>query len=287
VEGDYDIGIFEEKSLSDLHFLLFLTLHSSSSYNSLFPGGYQNDSIDHLINLGIQTPIRQEREFYYDQLQRVIFDAASVLSLAYGSFRYATTSVVSPYVFVNRNARICFNYSTASNVNVGHSIQGTIPGNQAIYFPVVDAVIRNLVNQSLTVNLTTAHNLESFLPSFKGTGILYQVSSNQDDVKYHFRFYYDPSEIIDLSIDNFYRYDLDTNTWSPLKIVSSNTSLRYVEVELHGGNHILSFGRKFSLLTYQFLPIISLVFGSVLLFAVVVLFYNFSRLNQLKRRYNL
>ncbi|MHA2094166.1 MAG: hypothetical protein ACW98F_06005, partial [Candidatus Hodarchaeales archaeon] len=239
------------------------------------------------ITLGSQTPIRQEREFYYDQLQRVVFDAASVLSLAYGSFRYATTPVVSPYVFVNRNARICFNYSTVSNVNVGHSIQGTIPGNQAIYFPVVDTVIRNLVNQSLTVNLTMDHNLESFLPSFRGTGIFYQVSSNQDDVKYHFRFYYDPSEIIDLSIDTFYRYDRDTNTWSPLKIVSSNTSLRYVEVELHGGSHILSFGKKILLLTYQFLPIISLVFGSVLLFAVVVLFYNFSRLNQLKRRYHL
>ncbi|MHA2033578.1 MAG: hypothetical protein ACW99Q_29775, partial [Candidatus Kariarchaeaceae archaeon] len=284
VEGDYDFAILIMASLPDPHLLLSASVHSSSWFNSLFPGGYQNDSVDHLINLGIQTPIRQEREFYYDQLQRVIFDDASVLSLAYGSLRYATTPAISPYVFLNRIARICFNYSSVSNVNVIHSIQGTIPSNLAIYFPVVDSVLRNFEDQILYVNLTMDNNLDTFLPDQDIEGKFFQITVDEKSLSYYFRAYYDLDEIRGIPENQIALFEYNENEakWDELETVSSNSSLRYVEVQLSGGDILLSLGHPITQISFIFVPLFSMIILGVIVLIIYTLFTNFKRSKKFK-----
>ena len=132
-----------------------------------------------------------------------------------------------------------------------------------------------------------SYELEQYFHSSSGTGKFIQVSTDQKSVKYRLRCYYNSFEVEELSLDHFYVYDHNSNSWSLLDIIASNNSLRYVEVELKEGLHFLSLGKKFSFITYKLVPIISLLFGSVLLFAILIVFYNQLQLNRFKRRYNL
>lgn len=187
---------------------------------------------------------------------------------------------------LRRNSRPNFNYSVSSDLKM--SVYSDIPiSSQPLYFPFTDTLISSNNNPIFDISISMTYNLADFLPSYKGVGKFFQISSTGEEINYRFRCYYDPSEIVDLSIINLYQYIYASRSWAPLDIISSDPSLRFVEVELEGGSHLISFGRKIGIITYELVPFIAFFFGTILAFAIIVLFYNQFKLNQLKRRHKL
>ncbi|MFX0088173.1 MAG: hypothetical protein ACFFAU_21140, partial [Candidatus Hodarchaeota archaeon] len=280
--GDYEMTIFGWVGLHDPSFMSNF-LHSNGRFNT---GSYSNLALDNYLDLAIESPIHQEREYYFKLVQTEAYVDAPYLLLPESPFYYPRANHVASLVRLSRNGRPSFNYSASFDQDI--HIYSNIPiSSKAVYFPFADALISRLDNQNLEINLTMTYNLDDILPSSKGTGKfwLIQVSNQEEALTSRFRCYYDPYEILDLSLDKFYRYNENSRSWSPLQIFASNSSLRYIEVELPGGSHLLSFGKQ--IIMYKFLPIISLLFGSVLLFAVLIVFYNQLQIIQFKRRYNL
>ncbi len=281
MEGNYDMiiwgfpGIFDPSQMSRF-------LHTNGSFNT---AGYTNSQMDSLLDLSSETPVYQEREFYFKLIQNIAQMDAPYILLPQSSFPYIRAKDVSQFIRLSKNGRPTFPYSTSLVSEVRRYIDVAI-ASKPVYFPFVDALVSQSDNQPLVVNISMAYDLKTFLPATKGTGKFYFIT-NQQDVTYRFRCYYDSEEIIDLSIDQFYQYNWDSSSWSPIEVVSSNSSLRFVEIELPGGNQILSLGKKILLITYKLLPLISVLFGSILFFALVTIFYNHIKLNQYKRRYNL
>ena len=67
LEGDYDILLLTYTSPRDPS-LLWNFLHPSSSVNT---GGYSNSEINFLLEEGVKTPVKQEREYWYFKLQNM------------------------------------------------------------------------------------------------------------------------------------------------------------------------------------------------------------------------
>jgi hypothetical protein len=281
--GDY--GMAFNLPRPDFHDPSFMSrlLHSNGSLNT---GGYSNPLVDSLLDLSVASPVDQEREFYYRQVQNISQVEAPYLLLPESPSYIPLANHVKSFVKLQKNRRPSFNFSSAfPSQKISYS--DILISSKSIYFPFTDAIVTQSDSQSFDLNLTMSYELETFFPSFQETGKFYQLSSEQEGINYRFRCYYDPSEISDFSSVRLYSYTQKTNSWSSLDIVSSNRSLRYIEVELSGGSHFLSFDKKIILTVYKLLPIISLLFGSVLIFAILVLFYNQKMLNQLKRRHRL
>jgi peptide/nickel transport system substrate-binding protein len=279
---DYELTL---QAWSDLYDPSFISdfLHSNGTYNT---GGYSNLGLDYLLDLAIESPIPQEQEYYYKQIQIKAHADIPYLLLPESTYYYPRAHHVASSVRFSRNGRPSFNYSSDLDAKIATYSNITV-SSKAVYFPFADVLFSQSDNQDFIVDLEASRNLEIFLPSFDGTGKFYQINIDLQESNSSIRFYYDPDEIIDLTIIKIYRYNPNTTSWFSLEILSSNESLRYFEVNLPSGKHILSFGKEISLITYKLVPIISILFGSVLLFAVITIFYNQKRLNQYKRRYNL
>ncbi|MFX0125271.1 MAG: ABC transporter substrate-binding protein [Candidatus Hodarchaeota archaeon] len=280
--GDYEMMLVGWAGIRD-PILMNLFLHSNGTLNTF---GYSNSTIDSLFELSNESPVRQEREYYFKLIQVIAHLDAPFLLLIETPNYYPLAYHVQSFVKKHKNGLIGFSFSPSVNVSLS-SYSDVLISSKPIYFPFADAIIAQSDSQALSIDLTMAHDLNAILPSFKGTGKFYQVSIKQKGVNYRFRCYYDHSEITDLSLDQFYQYDPSSHSWSLLMISSSNTSLRYVEVELSTGSHILSLGKQIAFVTYKLVPIISFLFGSVLLFALLTIFYNQLKINQFKRRYNI
>jgi peptide/nickel transport system substrate-binding protein len=282
ISGDYEMTILGWASIHDLSFMTHF-LHSNGAYNT---ANYSNPVLDSFLDLSTESPVHQEREYYFKMVQNITQEDAPYVLLPESLYYYPRANHVIPFVRLSKNGRLCFNIEEGLPSDV-ISYSDIDIFSESLYFPFADALISQSGEQSSIVNLTMTHNLEVLFPSSKGTGKFYQVTIGQEEMNNRFRCYYDPDEILDLSLDQFYRYNERSRSWIPVKVISSNSSLRYLEVELPGGSHLLSFGKQILLITYRFLPIITILFGSVLFFAVVTLFYNQLRINQFKRRYNL
>lgn len=280
--GDYDMVILPLTDIYDPNFLSFL-LHSNGSENT---GGYSNPMVDKLLDLIHSSPAEQEREYYFKLVQVIAQTDAPYLLLPESNFYRPIANHVKDFVRIMKTGRPSFNYHLTYDSDLVSFRQIPIDG-KAVFFPNADVLIAQVDSQPFFVNLSMSHSIEALLPAFKGSGKFYKLESPQTVDLIRFRCYYDDSEVTDLSLDQFYILNPNSESWIPVEIVDSNTSLKYVEIVLPGGAPYLSLGRKLFLLTFRLVPIISIVFGSVLLFAVIVLFYNQMRLSQLKRRYKL
>ncbi|MHA2247414.1 MAG: hypothetical protein ACXADY_20875 [Candidatus Hodarchaeales archaeon] len=295
--GDYDIAVLGFSLLPDPH-IFFDVISPSSLFNST---EYQNSSINTLIDLGVRTPVKQEREFYYSGVQTLIQDAAPYLYLVTERSFYAATPNVMPFVSVS-GAKISFNYSTESLYNniLRFSIkndnqtelseyrimENVKVSSYTIYFPFTDAIIYNLYSQPITVNMTMSHDLGIFLPTQETIGKYYRLSVTNDTSKYRFRCYYDPCEIPGLSPDRLalFQYNEKSNSWEEIETVYSNVFLRYVEVELLGGVKLLKLGESLTQLTYTFFPFVTSITAIMLAVIITTLVKNQKVVISLRKR---
>jgi len=247
-------------------------LHSLSHVNT---GGFENSTIDNLIMLGAQRPVKQEREYYYNQLQILIQDAVPYLYLNYATGVYAITTYVEPYVYLDKLGNIGFHYTVHNNTLVPplkYAVQriksridplayykDIIVSDYPIYFPFTDAIVAPIGDRSLSVSMKMSHQLENFLPDNKLTGKFYQLTVDNEDIEYYLRCYYDLDEIRNISIERLtlFQWNEDSETWVELEPISSNLHLHYVEVKIKG-NTLIRFGEGIIRITFRFVPIFTL-----------------------------
>lgn len=281
-QGEFELALFKVTQLYNPSFLHWF-LHSTGEFNA---GNYSNHLMDQVLELSLTSPIHQEREYYNNIIQTIAQDEAPYLLLFENLNQYCRANHVSSVVKVNKNYRFGFNYSLSVTSEI--FMYTDIPiSSDPLYFPFTDTLITQSDGNNFNIDISMSYELEQYFQSFQGTGKFIQVSTGQKNAKYRLRCYYNSFEVEELFLDQLYSYNQNSNSWSLLDIISFNSSLRYIEVELKGGLHFLSLGRKFTFITYKLVPIISLLFGSVLVFAVVIVFYNQLQINRFKRRYNL
>lgn len=165
-----------------------LFLHTEGELNT---GKYSNPEMDRFIMLGQQTPVQQEREYYYKQVQILAQEEAPYLLLREGQLDYLLTSQLTPLISMSRSGRIGLNYtndgqfaprfklqsSTQQEKNLDKSFhyQNVKILEKPIYFPFADTVIKSTNSQPLTVNMSMSHNLRTFLSTHNEVGKFFEL----------------------------------------------------------------------------------------------------------------
>ncbi len=306
-EGNYDILLFGSSIYHDPD-LSRLFLHSSSPLNT---GGFDNSQIDQLVTNGSQTPIRQEREYFYNQLQPIIQETAPFILLTYNNNIYAMETQLSPYINVNKVKQIYFNYSytdtqsparfkleksqldekRVNNKGISTNYDLNMYSNIEIsayplYFPHTDCVMTPLQQQSYLVNITMSHELNTFLPSQKEIGKYIRIASKEENNTFRLRCYYDVEEVQGKSHEQLalLRYDEREKKWEKLTIVASNATFRYLEVELKGRMNLIRFNEGLLLKTFRLVPFFAIAIGGLVVSALSIVIYNFRKTKYIKGR---
>jgi peptide/nickel transport system substrate-binding protein len=274
--------------------------HSAGSHNN---GVYSNSDVDAFLDLSLESPVFQERNYYLKQMHQLIQqDAAFLLLINLNPF-YARKTVITPHVDL-LHGRFIFSYLPPPNLSLKvltdqktlsqqdrevFFMENVELSNLSIYFPFTDAIITTEGTNPVKVNISMSHNLEAFIPSQEQKGKFYLISADTPEVNYHFRCYYDLSEIEGLSPVHLtlFQYDENQGTWLRVKTLASNSSLQYVEIELRGGYKLLRLGESIIQITYRNLPLFSLIIGSMVSFALLTVFFNQVYINRFKVRFNL
>ncbi|MFX1502195.1 MAG: ABC transporter substrate-binding protein [Promethearchaeota archaeon] len=259
-------------------------LHSSGDLNF---GGYSNSEIDLYTTLGQQTPVRQEREYYYFQVQRVAQEDAPLLLIQEYEKIYLRSYNVTPFIQMSKNTRIIFNYSTQKQNNDIYIMEEIEVSSDPIYFPFTDGVV-TLESEQITSNMAMTHELSNLIPDQQETGKFYELQVNNSDIEYQIRCYYDLDEISNLhEKQEVFQWDYSTQTWNKLEVVASNTNLRFSEIQLKG-NAILRLGQiDLFLLTFRYLPIILIIIGPIIVLTSIILIKNRNVMKKIKEEYNL
>ncbi|MFX0126287.1 MAG: ABC transporter substrate-binding protein [Candidatus Hodarchaeota archaeon] len=308
VIGNYDICLYGELLTYYDPDICRPYLHSSSYTNT---GKYKNGSIDELLILGLQSPVRQEREYYYNQLQPLIQDAAPYLYLTYNNNIYAIAAHLASYIFVNKMLHFSFNYSLPNENSLENSqsknirslekgqifrinenthnlayYTGVEISEYPIYFPFADTIVSTINQQQLTVDLTMSHNLKTFLSTRDESGKFIQVLSDKGDVNYRLRCYYDLEEVEGIPQTQLalFLYIEKEDSWKELEILSSNSLFRYLEVEIRGKSNLIRFGETVLRKTFKYVPYFVIIILGIICSAIFTVFYNFTKTKNIKER---
>ncbi len=304
-EGDYDLILFGSSSYNDPD-LTRLYLHSSSPFNT---GGFEEPLIDELVLKGAKTPVRQEREYFYYRVQPVIQQKAPYIYLTFNKNIYALIKDLNPFVFVNTIEQIYFNYSTQDNQLLGNfklsqqQVEASNSHKQSlypekfqynnievtdypIYFPWADCVLTPLQEQKYHVNITMSKELKVFLPSEIEDGKFILATSDQENKNYLLRCYYDIEEVNEIPHDQLalFLYNEERGEWEELKIQASNSTFRYLEVELSGKRNLIQFNIPNFLKTYKLVPFFAIAIGGLVVCAVSIVIYNYRKAKYIRGR---
>ncbi|MHA2175734.1 MAG: ABC transporter substrate-binding protein [Candidatus Hodarchaeales archaeon] len=224
--------------------------------------GFYNSDIGTLLDLVIQTPVKQEQEYYFYKIQDIIQTTAPMLYLL-------DLKIVSVGLF----GKIHFSFQEEF---APITYEGINLKEKPVYFPHADTIIEKTEYFTLSVDLYMSDNLsDTFNHDFNKKGKFYHMEVDSDLQRYIFRTYYDQIEVDYVEHDELalYRYDINTGNWIELPIVASRSDFRYLEVELEG-DVILWLGEKVTKLTYLLLPFVSFLVGGSLIVTLVVILFN-------------
>jgi peptide/nickel transport system substrate-binding protein len=274
--------------------------HTNGSHNN---GMYSNTSVDNFLDLSLQTPVFQEREYYLKEMQKLIQQDAPFLHLLNVHPFYARRSEITPYVdllyerfifqylpFPDPSYRLLTDETTFSSQNNEiHFMENIELSNLSIYFPFTDAIMTIEGTDPVKFNMSMSLNLTAFISSQELIGKYYLISADTPDVWYRFRCYYDPSEIKSIPPDKLalFQYDDDVRSWLEVDIISANSSLRYIEIDLKGEYNLIRLGEAIARLTYRNLPLFSLIVGGMVSFALLTIFFNYQYTKRFKERFKL
>jgi peptide/nickel transport system substrate-binding protein len=283
-QGDFDIFIVHAWHGGSA--FLFSTLHSSSSSNF---GNYNNTLMDFYLEVGIQSPVRQVREYFYHKIQRLAQIDPPYLLLQTGYLVSMRAKHVGPYIGVNLDGRIVFNYSTVFQDDDIYHMKDVHVSEYPIYFPFTDGLVA-LEDQQIESNMTMTHQLRNLLPYQRETGKFFEFQINNSELEYNLRCYYDFDEMHQSNAfeeQGIFRWNYSTQSWNKLEVVASNTSLRFSEIKLKG-NVILRLGKvDLLLLTFRYLPIIILIIGPIIVLGGLITIKNRNIRKKLKKEYDL
>ncbi|MFX0017051.1 MAG: ABC transporter substrate-binding protein [Promethearchaeota archaeon] len=270
-------------------------LHSTGSQNF---GKYQNEEVDKLLALGEETPVIQEREYYYAALQKLIQRDAPYLLLINLDTFYVTTTQIDPYIGYF-NERFVLNYdpqiiirnklSFASDNQIildYYKMKNVEISNKAIYFPFTDAVVVPTSSLVLKMNMSMCHNLSTFLTGQNEIGKFLQISSDQENTDYRLRWYYNLWEVKSESQSQLgiWQYREESERWEKLDTIKQNSTLQYVEVKVEGGKALLRFDAdQIIQLSYKLVPFFLVALGGLVSFAMVTIIYNIKKIKEVRK----
>ena len=305
-EGRYDLLIF--RSTVDYDPDMYREyLHSSGSFNT---GMFSDSIIDTLLIAGSQTPVRQEREYFYNQLQLLIQESIPYFFLTYNNNIFAIATNLTSFISVNKVNQIHFKYSTSiyhPTVNprfgIGLLDEQNLRGRTTvsdiihyknveisdypIYFPQADCIVTPL-QQKLVVNITMSNNLNEILPYQENT----QTPNNHENINFQFRYYYDIEEIKEISHEelSLLQYNSVGNKWVKLKLFESSSAFRFLGVKLEWRINLIRFNDLFIFIqimpiqTFKLVPFFVIPIGGLLVCALAIVIYNFKKTKYIKER---
>lgn len=305
-EGRYDLLIFRATAEYDPD-MYWEYLHSSGSFNT----GMFNDSIiDALLFAGSQTPVRQEREYFYNQLQLCIQESIPYFYLTYNNNIFAIATNLTSFIFVNKVNQIYFKYSISHptvNSRLGinlldeQNLRGYMSttvsdiihyknveiSDYPIYFPQADCIVTPL-QQKLVVNITMSNNLNDILPYQENI----QIPINFENINFQFRYYYDIEELKGMSHEelSLLQYNSVGNKWVKLKILESNSTFHFLVVKLEWRINLIRFNDLFTFIqikpiqTFKLVPFFVIAIGGLMVSALAIVIYNFRKTKYIKGR---
>ncbi len=281
--GNFDIFVLGWAFLPDPSITRRL-LHSSGDVNY---GGYSNPEIDLYTTLGQQTPIRQEREFYYSQVQKIAQEDAPLLLIQETKKYYLRAANVTPFVQMNKIGRLIFNYPTQNQSDI-FKMEDIEISSDPTYLPFTDGLL-TLQNQKIETNMTMTHELNNLISGQSDFGKFYKIQVNNSELEYDLRCYYDLDEI---QYSNRYKeqeifqWNFSSQSWDALGVDASNTNLHFSEIHLNG-SAILRLGQiNIILLTFRYLPIILIVIGPIIVLASIIIIKNRKLIEKIKEEYD-
>ncbi|MHA2087242.1 MAG: hypothetical protein ACW972_03130, partial [Promethearchaeota archaeon] len=281
--GNFDIFILEWAVLMDPSITKTL-LHTSGDFH---PGGYSNSEIDLYITMGQQTPVRQEREYYYSQVQRVAQEDAPLLLMQETKKIYLRSTYVAPFVKMSKDGRIVFNFSNQTQDTDLYSMEDIEIASDPIYFPFTDGLV-TLKDQQIEGNMTMTHELGNLIPDQKEVGKFYELQVNNSDLEYQLQCYYDLDEIDPPKggqEQEIFQWNYSSQSWDKREIIASDSNLRFSAVQLNG-SVILRLGQvNLLLLTFRFLPIIVIIIGPIITLSSLILFKNRKLMKKIEEEY--
>jgi len=230
VAGNFDIavnGVVQSGNLDPAEFGLLIRSEGDLNF-----GSYSNNDVDQLFELAEQTPVRQERSFYYRALLNLLSDERPILSLSHTKGRYQISPEFDIYVYFNHDSGFTFNYA-ASNANQltlsqNSTSENTVVSqfgmsNYGIYFWKQNAVIETIDNKPLLVTITTSTMIGS-----SDASTLLDISVNDENVNYLLSIYYD-------KVDNQKGITV-TQSGASLssQILNQDSDLQFVQFEITG-----------------------------------------------------
>lgn len=292
-------GIYHNNSLEDLYNRdfdiyiiawsakeLYLMNNLQSTSNENF-GHYSNFLMDYYLEKGLTTPINQEREYYYHNVQQTAQEDPPYLLLHAGKSVFMRAKHVGPYIWGNINGRIVFNYSNGIQENDIYYMKDVHVSEDPIYFPFTDGVV-SLDEEQFEGNMTMTHQLNNFFPSQEELGKFYEVQVNNSELEYELKCYYDLDEINfnkPRKVQDIFQWNYSSQSWDKLEIINSNTKLRFSEVRLKG-NVILRLGViDLIILTYRYLPIVLLIITPIISVSSYVILKNKKMMKKIKEEF--
>lgn len=251
-------------------------------------GGYSDSDIDTYISLGQRTPVRQEREYYYSQVQQIAQEDAPLLLMHELKGTYLKASDVAPFIKWSKDGRFIFNYSAQTQDTDVYRMEGVEISTDPIYFPITDGVV-SLESQFIDGNMTMTHELENLLSTQQEKGKYYEVQVNNSELEYQLKCYYDLDEISRSSqkkVQEVFQWNFSSQSWDKLDIIRSNIDLRFSEVRLKG-NVILRIGTLDLLeLTFRYFSIILIIILPIISVSGVVIRKNRKMMKKIKEEFD-
>ena len=308
LEGNFDLfdaGLYDWFSFYDL-------LHSSGELNS---GSFSHDLMDLYTFLDQQTPVNQEKEYYYKQILILSQEYAPYLLLLDAQVNYLKATTIAPFVRLTStasNARYDFNYTTDQSPNVKFSVKEQFSlsdqeitirtmeniefENQSIYFPYTDAIITS--KQKIRVTIRQSNNLKSFKPEIDLPGEFFWVDIDNQQVEYYLRCYYNLEDITSESADKLILDQLENNsqTWTEGQIVLADSNLRYIEIKTKGdiiayltkseeGNITVFVQTLLPTITFRYIPSIMMISLIMVTLISLILIKNQKLANKMRKLY--
>jgi len=261
------------------------TWHSLGKGNSW---NYSNPLMDYYLEKAYMTPVRQEQEYYFYNIQQVGQDDPPLLLLQHGKRPIMRAKHVGPFIWVNKIGAIKFNYSTEIEEEDIYYMKDVHISEDPIYFPFTDGLV-TLEDQQIEGNMTMTHQLKNLIPEQQETGKFYKLQFNNSELEYKIRCYYDLDEVLysnPLDIQEVFQWNYSTQSWNKLNLIATNTTLRFSEVRLMG-NVILRISMPdLILLTFRYLPIVLIIIIPIIGFSALIINRNRKLIKKIKVEYD-
>jgi ABC-type transport system substrate-binding protein len=201
-------------------------------------GGYSNKTIDNYIQLAENTPVRQEREYYYNILVDLLYEQAPLLDM--GAIRPSNyiREGYEQYFSLNYFNLFQFTYiSTESDelnqLHLDGSLYNGITtsfeiSNSSVYFRKQDFVIETLDQSELMITALIDDNNESIpaITMYENLVKYVDLKVDKNTTPYQLKLYYDTYN----GIDDVFLWKWTDSKWVPVQIDDKNITLQYMRL---------------------------------------------------------